>query len=619
MSGSGMARCVRRAGPSLSRRAGRLVVLLALCMCVFGGLTGVASAELNVSGTWDAVYHCEHGWCAGQDFPSKGEVWVQAPGSNQVFTPTGALVGTLNGNQLETHGGQAGGYEYDVVRNFSADGNSWTGPLSDSNGSSGTDTGVRVSKPAPTATQVSCTYIVLTAQDQCTATVGDAGATPTTPTGTVTFSTSDGGGFALGATCNLAASQTSPSTAFCTVTYTPPGGGALPNIKASYAGDSAHSASAGTTQYGLPTNVQCAAGDAVGPPCFGAYPTERAPQVCADGTASAACKGVDLTTSDTTVKADGSSSVGISCGGGASAAAFDALRDVLLNMCTVSVDLLNGGDLDQALVDELLPGAPDGPPRDAALNAYNDVLTTMAASQNSIAAALAAMERSTAGLNGAEVPQALRDEMDRLVQMTTALTQIQADWADCAKATIRAIRSTASAGGCAGAAAATATVESQLQTLADSMAGTVLQAGQVNSPELRAALQQLAAERTATTARVSAALKARSDLAKSIIGNIKGFMVTGHASATQAAAKRTKPPRLTRAARRLARRLTLGAGTVVLSPGHRTTLNLNSRSALRAPLHTRPGRTVHLMLRAHVVRHGATKTLTRRLTIHLKR
>ena len=112
------------------------------------GLGGTSAASaLNVSGTWNAVYHCEHGWCAGKDFPSSGEVYIQAKGSNLVYAPGGVYVGTLNGNQLASHSGSAGEYEFDVVRIYAADGKSWSGPASDSNGTSGTDTGTRISGP----------------------------------------------------------------------------------------------------------------------------------------------------------------------------------------------------------------------------------------------------------------------------------------------------------------------------------------------------------------------------------------------------------------------------------------------------------------------------------------
>jgi pimeloyl-ACP methyl ester carboxylesterase len=113
---------------------------------ISAGLVGSASAAaLNISGTWNANYHCEAGWCAGQDFPAPGIVYVQARGSNLVYGGEGTFVGTLKGNELTFHAVGPGTYEIDQTLIFSADGKTWTGPLSDSNGTHGTDTGVRVS------------------------------------------------------------------------------------------------------------------------------------------------------------------------------------------------------------------------------------------------------------------------------------------------------------------------------------------------------------------------------------------------------------------------------------------------------------------------------------------
>lgn len=125
----------------------RMVLALAcLAASISTGLVGSAAASaLNLSGTWNANYHCEVGWCAGQDFPAPGIVYVQASGSNLVYDGKGNFVGTLNGNELVTHKDDPGNYSFDQTQIFSADGNSWTGTLADSNSTSGTDTGVRVS------------------------------------------------------------------------------------------------------------------------------------------------------------------------------------------------------------------------------------------------------------------------------------------------------------------------------------------------------------------------------------------------------------------------------------------------------------------------------------------
>ena len=98
--------------------------------------------------------------------------------------------------------GNSGGYSYKESVTISADGKSWSGPLTDSNGTSGTDTATRVSggseeptkkeepakkeeakkePPTPkgahtTGMTVFCNYDELTSQDTCTATVADTSA-----------------------------------------------------------------------------------------------------------------------------------------------------------------------------------------------------------------------------------------------------------------------------------------------------------------------------------------------------------------------------------------------------------------------------------------------------------
>ena len=129
------------------RHVKQTVALAVVCVGLTSGLTGVASAsEFNISGTWKTVYHCEHGWCAGQDFPGGGVV-VQARGSNDVYTGDGVFIGTLKGRELVVHSGSPGEYQYDVVEIYSEDASSWSGLGSDSNGTSGIETGERISGP----------------------------------------------------------------------------------------------------------------------------------------------------------------------------------------------------------------------------------------------------------------------------------------------------------------------------------------------------------------------------------------------------------------------------------------------------------------------------------------
>lgn len=99
-----------------------------------------------------------------------------------------------------------------------------------------------------TAVQVICNYLVATGVDTCTATVGDADAKPTIPTGTVSFAASLG--TLLGASCTLQAKPSSGNTASCAVQYRRPYGSTkFPEVSAAYSGDATHKASLGATRF----------------------------------------------------------------------------------------------------------------------------------------------------------------------------------------------------------------------------------------------------------------------------------------------------------------------------------------------------------------------------------
>lgn len=87
-------------------------------------------------------------------------------------------------------------------------------------------------------------------QSVCTATVGDASTTetPTSPSGQVTFTAVNGGGFPLGNTCSLKPTNGSPSVSSCQVRYTPKlGSWEFPNIVVEYSGSDKHLPSRGGT------------------------------------------------------------------------------------------------------------------------------------------------------------------------------------------------------------------------------------------------------------------------------------------------------------------------------------------------------------------------------------
>ncbi|MFN8133006.1 MAG: hypothetical protein U0R70_15790 [Solirubrobacteraceae bacterium] len=110
-----------------------------------------------------------------------------------------------------------------------------------------------ITRVHPTGSRVSCNRGPNPTDDfQCTAEVGDgAPELPTSPTGTVTF-TSSSGTFRSGNTCVLSPTPGSGSVSSCTVTWIPPAGGLeagnQPDVVASYPGDPGHGPSTGTTQ-----------------------------------------------------------------------------------------------------------------------------------------------------------------------------------------------------------------------------------------------------------------------------------------------------------------------------------------------------------------------------------
>jgi|GEM_PF-3393957 len=133
----------------------RAALIIPLLTVLFAGAVPAgASGAPNFSGTWNTTYYCKAGWCKGQSFPSNGVVFVQAEGSSKVTLPTGGLVGYVSGRTL-TEKGNDGGYTFTEIITLSANGNSFEGPDTDSNGTSGTDIGTRVGATASVSVDVS--------------------------------------------------------------------------------------------------------------------------------------------------------------------------------------------------------------------------------------------------------------------------------------------------------------------------------------------------------------------------------------------------------------------------------------------------------------------------------
>ena len=237
--------------------------LLAIAALVVSA-SASAAEEVNFTGTWQAVYHCLVGKCAGREI-SGVFMLSQAQGSSAVTgtlkLETGAealVTGTVAGNTLTLEGKGTKGYSASGVETLSSGGLSWTGTYKDIIGTSGTLTATRPSLPvftAPGSTepraaaiQVLCNYEVAPANFTCTASVGDAsGETPAAiPTGTVSF-TATSGGFSPLPKCALVATPGSPDVASCSVTYTPVAKiptGTQPPVTGAYSGDATFAPSA---------------------------------------------------------------------------------------------------------------------------------------------------------------------------------------------------------------------------------------------------------------------------------------------------------------------------------------------------------------------------------------
>ena len=106
--------------------------------------------------------------------------------------------------------------------------------------------------PHPTVTQVICNLVIATASDTCTATVADAAPTgATNPTGTVAFTSANGGVFSAGSSCTLVSTPLSSNVSSCSVQFLPPSApSSLPAITGAYSGDAVRLASSGSTHYG---------------------------------------------------------------------------------------------------------------------------------------------------------------------------------------------------------------------------------------------------------------------------------------------------------------------------------------------------------------------------------
>jgi len=105
-----------------------------------------AIRQLNLTGTWSAVYHCEG--CG--EYPAT-DTLTQEEGSDVVTGSNNGgeeISGKVTGDTFEYHS-STGGYTSEGTLTVAANGLSWEGPLHDSNGTRGTYIAEKVSGASP--------------------------------------------------------------------------------------------------------------------------------------------------------------------------------------------------------------------------------------------------------------------------------------------------------------------------------------------------------------------------------------------------------------------------------------------------------------------------------------
>ena len=265
---------------------GALLAFLVCAATLASMVSGASASALNLTGTWSANYHCQVK-CAGNNYPATDKL-TQAEGSNVVTGTNGSesISGTLTGNAFHYHS-KVGSYSAEGTLTVSANGLSWSGPVHDSNGTSGTYTATRVSGPTgplktpkapnkpkttllPSSMQVNCNLEspdTPSAFFECTAEVANASLTEPfpVPTGPVSFAVDPGGsgGFRGANLCILKTSELGGNSSFCAVIYWPPPGGvpigSQPPITATYPGSSVFASSTARPRSALPQIPQASA------------------------------------------------------------------------------------------------------------------------------------------------------------------------------------------------------------------------------------------------------------------------------------------------------------------------------------------------------------------------
>ena len=110
----------------------RIAKLLLFALAVVGAIGGFASqaraVDVDPRGTWNALFVCQKGWCAGQQFKRVVTITAWDPGSG-VFSGTvssGTFTGSISGMTVTADSTDAGIQEHFVLA-ISADASTWSG------------------------------------------------------------------------------------------------------------------------------------------------------------------------------------------------------------------------------------------------------------------------------------------------------------------------------------------------------------------------------------------------------------------------------------------------------------------------------------------------------------
>jgi len=263
---------------ALRRRTRRLGFRpLVLCVGTLAGLFATssldasASTKFDWSGHWDVVDVCTGGWCAGANFPGPFDL-IQTGSKITGTNGQNPVLGTASGASAaftSTYGSYVAHFHITMA----ASEDSFTGTWTDSQGGSGTTSGVRPVAPSCpsgpggslarasaasdcTSTTLRCLSSTQPTPVACVVTVTDMGSQPTPPTGLVTTALSPLP--YLGPSCVLMPTPAATTRSVCTLNWNAPG--ELTNtvslaIVATYNGDGSHSSSSGSGAFTLSPEV----------------------------------------------------------------------------------------------------------------------------------------------------------------------------------------------------------------------------------------------------------------------------------------------------------------------------------------------------------------------------